>query len=57
MVTAVCPCCVSTLFTNEKGRQVVFLGGLCFGGWWSWRELNPRPSAFIEQIYMFSGLF
>ena len=36
---------------------MVFLGGLCFGGWWSWRELNPRPQAFIEQIYMFSGLF
>jgi hypothetical protein len=25
-------------------------------GWWSWRELNPRPQAFLEQIYMFSGL-
>ncbi len=24
--------------------------------WWSWRELNPRPQAFFEQIYMFSGL-
>ena len=24
--------------------------------WWSWGDLNPRPSAFIEQIYMFSGL-
>ena len=35
---------------------MVFLGGLCFGGWWSWRELNPRPQAFVRQIYMFSGL-
>ena len=25
--------------------------------WWSWRELNPRPQAFYEQFYMFSGLF
>lgn len=25
--------------------------------WWSWRELNPRPQAFSEQFYMFSGLF
>jgi hypothetical protein len=24
--------------------------------WWSWRELNPRPQAFAEQFYMFSGL-
>ena len=24
--------------------------------WWSWRELNPRPQAFIGQIYMFSDL-
>jgi len=24
--------------------------------WWSWRDLNPRPQAFFEQIYMFSGL-
>ena len=30
---------------------------LGFEYWWSWRELNPRPSAFIEQIYLFSGLF
>jgi hypothetical protein len=26
------------------------------GGWWSWRELNPRPQAFVRQIYMFSVL-
>ena len=25
-------------------------------GWWSWRELNPRPQAFLGQIYMFSVL-
>jgi len=24
--------------------------------WWSWRDLNPRPQAIFEQIYMFSGL-
>ena len=27
------------------------------GGWWSWRDLNPRPQALFGQIYMFSGLF
>jgi len=26
------------------------------GEWWSRGELNPRPSAIIEQIYMFSCL-
>ena len=30
--------------------------GLAFSVWWSWRDLNPRPQAFFEQIYMFSGL-
>ncbi len=25
--------------------------------WWSWRELNPRPQAFVRQIYMLSVLF
>ena len=24
--------------------------------WWSWRDLNPRPSTFLVQIYMFSVL-
>jgi hypothetical protein len=27
-----------------------------FDKWWSWRDLNPRPQAIFEQIYMFSGL-
>ena len=27
-----------------------------FWGWWSWGDLNPRPQAIFEQIYMFSGL-
>ena len=26
------------------------------GRWWSWGDLNPRPQAFIAQIYMFSDL-
>ena len=26
------------------------------GEWWSWGDLNPRPQAIFEQIYMFSGL-
>ena len=24
--------------------------------WWSWGDLNPRPQAFVAQIYMFSDL-
>ena len=30
--------------------------GLVFTVWWSWRDLNPRPSTFLVQIYMFSVL-
>ena len=30
--------------------------GWLLGEWWSRGELNPRPSAIIEQIYMFSCL-
>ena len=41
---------------HEKGHQVVIPGGLCFEWWWSWGDLNPRPQAIFEQIYMFSGL-
>jgi hypothetical protein len=41
---------------KEKGRQVLLLSGLYQGLWWSWRDLNPRPQAIFEQIYMFSGL-
>ena len=36
-----------------------FLGlkrGLEAGVWWSRGELNPRPSAINEKIYMFSCL-
>ena len=35
--------------TPNRDRLGVFI-------WWSWRELNPRPQAFVRQIYMFSGL-
>ncbi|MEN9538998.1 MAG: hypothetical protein RLZZ126_1233 [Pseudomonadota bacterium] len=28
-----------------------------WANWWSWGDLNPRPKAIFEQIYMFSGLF
>ena len=31
--------------------------GWALSKWWSWRELNPRPQAFVGQIYMFSVLF
>jgi hypothetical protein len=33
-------------------KENVFAEGL----WWSWGDLNPRPQAIFEQIYMFSGL-
>ena len=33
------------------------VSGLCrIDNWWSWGDLNPRPQAIVEQIYMFSGL-
>jgi len=35
-----------------KCKKRIFAEGL----WWSWRDLNPRPQAIFEQIYMFSGL-
>ncbi len=34
-----------------------FIEPLWIGKWWSWGELNPRPQAFVGQIYMFSALF
>ena len=42
---------------GERAKKSQPDKGWDFTLWWSWRELNPRPSAFIEQIYMFSGLF
>ena len=41
--------------TQKKSRQVALAAFALV--WWSWRELNPRPQAFYEQFYMFSGLF
>lgn len=40
---------------KEKERPFFRMDALSFE-WWSWRELNPRPQAFIGQIYMLSGL-
>ena len=39
--------------TGEKNPTSELVG---FWGWWSWGDLNPRPQAIFEQIYMFSGL-
>ena len=41
---------------NKKGVRTTYANALRTE-WWSWRELNPRPQAFIGQIYMFSDLF
>ena len=35
-----------------RSKERLFAEGL----WWSWGDLNPRPQAIFEQIYMFSGL-
>ena len=41
---------------GERAKKSQPDKGWDFTLWWSWRELNPRPQAFIGQIYMFSGL-
>ena len=51
------PCPETAPALGERAKKIPTDEGWDFGYWWSWRELNPRPSAFIEQIYMFSGLF
>ena len=40
----------------RSGKKIPTDKGWDFRYWWSWRDLNPRPQAFIGQIYMFSGL-
>ena len=44
----------------EDGRPQGFFGWPDWGGqagvWWSRGELNPRPQAINEKIYMFSCL-
>lgn len=42
--------------TGAQGKKIPTDKGWDFGFWWSWRELNPRPQAFVRQIYMFSVL-
>ncbi len=46
----------SATFGKEKGRSLDFNERPWKGIWWSWGDLNPRPQAIFEQIYMFSGL-
>jgi len=41
---------------NEKQKNQPAKVGFSQENWWSWRELNPRPQAFVGQIYMFSAL-
>ena len=42
------------LLISQRKTPMCEHGGLYV--WWSWRELNPRPQAFVRQIYMFSTL-
>ena len=42
--------------TGALGRKKPNRNGWALDKWWSWGDLNPRPQAFFEQIYMFSGL-
>lgn len=42
--------------THDRTRKNPSSDELGFWIWWSWRDLNPRPQAIFEQIYMFSGL-
>ncbi len=39
----------------KKARSFIE-NNLALREWWSWGDLNPRPQAFVAQIYMFSGL-
>jgi len=39
-----------------RAKKIPTDKGWDFKLWWSWGDLNPRPQAFFEQIYMFSGL-
>ena len=41
---------------GERAKKIPTDKGWDFEYWWSWRDLNPRPQAIFEQIYMFSGL-
>ena len=42
--------------TPLSSRETGFVKFRSYRNWWSWGDLNPRPQAFFEQIYMFSGL-
>ena len=42
--------------TRQRTKKIPNSDELGIVYWWSWRDLNPRPSAIFEQIYMFSGL-
>ena len=41
---------------GKRAKKIPTDKGWDFTLWWSWRELNPRPQAFVGQIYMFSVL-
>jgi len=43
------------LSENEKPAPMITIGAGPLV-WWSWGDLNPRPQAFVAQIYMFSDL-
>jgi len=47
-------CC--TCGAKENRRPTESTGGSKIANWWSRGESNPRPQAFVGQIYMLSWL-
>ena len=42
---------------HKKAANSLRISGLCFGGWWSWRESNPRPNReTIRFLHAYSSL-
>ena len=46
----------SAVSLGERAKKIPTDKSWDFHIWWSWGDLNPRPQAIFEQIYMFSGL-
>ena len=40
----------------HRAKKIPTGRGWDFDKWWSWRESNPRPKAFVRQIYTLSWL-
>ena len=54
---AACMPCWSARASPERGCGLTAVGGRQeAANWWSWGESNPRPKAFVRQIYTLSWL-